>query len=82
MGRDWGTRNCAGQGTHQGRGVRLERAILRHHGVIVVKRQLPIRRGPIDLPKRRHLFKAGVRVPAADLGKARFDTRAALVVWD
>ena len=44
--------------------------------------QLPIRRGPIDLPKSRHLFKAGVRVPAADLGKARFDTRAALVMWD
>ena len=38
LGRDRGTRNCAGQGTHQGRGVRLDRAILRHQGVIVVKR--------------------------------------------
>jgi hypothetical protein len=44
--------------------------------------QLPIRRGPIDLPRRKHLFKAGARVPTTDLGKARFHSRAALVVWD
>ena len=43
---------------------------------------LPIVAGPISIPHRPFLFKAGPRVPAADLGKARFDVRAALVMWD
>lgn len=42
---------------------------------------LPLAAGPLDLPQRRNLFTAGTRVPAKDLGKARFRARAALVLW-
>jgi hypothetical protein len=44
--------------------------------------KLPLAAGPIDIPNRKHLFVPGVRVPSADLGRARFDARAALVLWD
>lgn len=43
---------------------------------------LPLVRGPLKLPRRKNLFIPGVRVPAKDLGKARFKSRAALVLWD
>ena len=43
---------------------------------------LPLAKGPLKLPQRKHLFVPGVRVPAKDLGKARFKSRAALVLWD
>ena len=42
---------------------------------------LPLARGPLQLPRRKNLFIPGVRVPAKDLGKARFRSRAALVLW-
>lgn len=55
--------------------------IFRGAGFAEIER-LPLTAGPIDLPRRRHLFVAGPRVPATDLGRARFRARAALVIWD
>lgn len=55
--------------------------VFRGAGFAEIER-LPLAAGPIDLPRRKHLFKPGPRVPAADLGRARFRARAALVLWD
>ena len=44
--------------------------------------KLPLAAGPIDLPKRKNLFTPGARVPAENLGRARFNSRAVLVLWN
>ena len=53
------------------------------HGAAVSEiESLPIAAGPFTIPDHKHMFRPGPRVPAEDMGRARFSTRAALVWWE